>query len=374
MKKRLLSVVITMSLAVTMLAGCGSKAASEPAQAAPAATEEKAEEAAPAAEAAEEAPAAAEADASAAGKKVGFVTFGLGGDFFQQLAEEYEKEFTNAGYEAMYADGQFNPTAQIEAAENYIAMGVDVLVCWSVAPEAMGEIVAKCQEKGIKFVAFVAPTEEFDAVMISDNAELADNLNKLAAKWIDEKYADAEDHSVPVVVLSSREAETGVVQADELIKIEEFSKKAKFVKEVECTAESVEAGASATENLYAKDTDTRVILTAHANLGTGADSVISAINSPVKDYINEIGVFAINGDPTMAENILSDESALRGMVLTGSPNDTALDMLDVVNGVLDGTYEKGYVQKAGTLFVTDATAEEYITTGHVTTLSEADFQ
>ena len=85
-------------------------------------------------------------------KSVGFVTFGLGGDFFQQLADTFVEKFEAEGWEASYADGQFDPTTQIEACENYIAMGVDVLVCWSVAPEAMDSVVESCKEKGIKLV------------------------------------------------------------------------------------------------------------------------------------------------------------------------------------------------------------------------------
>ena len=111
---------------------------------------------------------------------------------------------------------------------------------WSVAPESMDATVEKAMDAGIKVVSFVAETSEYDALMVSEDADLADNCAKLAAKWIDETYADAEDHSVPVAVLSCRTADTGVVQADELIKIEEFSQKAKFETEVECQDEDMQ--------------------------------------------------------------------------------------------------------------------------------------
>ena len=191
-------------------------------------------------------------------KSVGFVTFGLGGDFFQQLADTYVEKFEEAGWDASYADGQFDPTAQIEACENYIAMGVDVLVLWSVAPEAMDNVVQSAMDAGIKVVDFVAPTSKYDVLMVSDEADLADSLAKLAAKWIDEHFADAEDHSVPVAVFSCRTAETGVVQADELLKIEEFSTKAKFETEVECQDETMQVGLEKAENLYMSNPDIKV--------------------------------------------------------------------------------------------------------------------
>ena len=114
--KKTLALILALVM-ILALAACG--------QSAPAA--------APAADKpAEAAPAAADKKPSA-----GFVTFGLGGDFFQALADTFVKTMNDAGWDASYVDGEFNPTSQIAAMENYIAQGVDVIVLWSVAPEAM---------------------------------------------------------------------------------------------------------------------------------------------------------------------------------------------------------------------------------------------
>ena len=309
-------------------------------------------------------------------KSVGFVTFGLGGDFFQQLADTYVEKFEEAGWDASYADGQFDPTAQIEACENYIAMGVDVLVLWSVAPEAMDNVVQSAMDAGIKVVDFVAPTSKYDVLMVSDEADLADSLAKLAAKWIDEHFADAEDHTVPVAVLSCRTAETGVTQADELLKIEDFSTKAKLADEVECPDETMQTGLEKIENYYMSNPDTKVFLSPHSGLGLGINNYFTAISSPVTDY-SDMGVFAINGDASIAELIkgsVDGETPFRGMVLTGSVDDTANDLLEMCNGIYDGTVEPGYVQKAGTTFVYGDTVDEYLETGTVTSVTAEDFE
>lgn len=314
-------------------------------------------------------------DSNGGGKKVGFVTFGLGGDFFQQLAASYEKTMKDLGWEAYYADGEFNPETQIKAAENYIAMGVDVLVIWAVAPEAMNGVIDQAMEKGIKVIAFVAQTERYDAVMISDEVKLAESLNKLAAQWIDEKYADAEDHSVPVAVLTCRTAETGVVQGDALLRIEEFSKKAKFVIEVENADETVPTGQSAAENLYINHPEIKVFLSPHSGLGTGTANYFTSLSSPVTDY-SDMGIFCINGDNAVADMIkssVSDENPMRGMVLTGSVQDTANELRDVILGLSDGSLPSGYVRYAGTTFVYADTVDEYLSTGSVTSVTDADF-
>ena len=315
-------------------------------------------------------------DSGTAKKKVGFVTFGLGGEFFQTLADTFKSKFEAAGWEASYADGQFDPSAQVAACENYIAQKVDVLVIWAVAKDAVTNVIKDAQAQGIKVVAFVCPLDDYDALMVSEDADLADNLCKLAAKWIDEAYKDAADGSVPVAVFSCRQANTGIVQADELIKIAEFSKKAKLVKEVELEDEKMETGLNAATALYSTNPEIKVFLTAHNALALGINKLFTATDSPVKDYTG-YGIFAINGDKNSGELIKDskeNKSPFRGMVLTGTVDDTAQEILDVCNGVINGTLAKGYVQKAGTVFVYDATVDEYLTKGTVTSVSEKDFQ
>lgn len=312
---------------------------------------------------------------SGEGKKVGFVLVGLGGDFFQQLSAAYEKTMTDLGWEAYYADGNFDPATQIQACENYIAMGVDVLVIWSVAAEAMNGVIDQAMEAGIKVISFVVPTEKYDALMLSDDAKLAGSLAKLAAKWIDEKYADAPDHSVPVAVFSNRTSENTVAQADMLLKIEDYSQKAKFITEVECTDETAPVGQAAAENLYITNPDIKVFITPHNGLANGINSYFTGLSSPVTDY-SDMGIFCINGDSSTAENIqksINDETPLRGTVMTGGVQDTANDLRDVILGIMDGSLETGHLQYAGTLFVYADTVDEYISTGTVTSVTDADF-
>ncbi len=316
------------------------------------------------------------ASASAADKKptAAFVTFGLGGDFFQALADTFVTTMNEAGWDAEYADGQFNPTTQIDAMENYIAKGVDVIILWSVAPEAMGFVIEQAQAAGIKVVAFVAPTDAYDALMLAEDAKLADALNLLAAKWIDETFADAEDHSVPVAVFSCRTAQTGVTQADELIKIEDYATKAKFVKEVELQDENTDTGMAAAENLYITDPDIKVFLTAHNGLALGINNYFTGLSSPVTDY-SDMGVFCVNGNEETGKLIkasVDGETPFRGMVLTGGVQDTCNEILDVLTGIYSGELPSGTVTNATTVFVNGEVADEYLESG-MTSITLEDF-
>ena len=307
-------------------------------------------------------------------KSIGFVTFGPG-EFFTLLANTYVETFEAQGWDASYKDGEFNPETQIAAAENYISMGVDVLVIWAVAPEAMSGVVKQAMDQGIKVISFVAELPQYDVLMLSDDAMIAGYCAKLAAKWIDETYAEAEDHSVPVAVVSCRAADTGVLQADELMKIEQYSKKAKFAGEFEQSDETATTGQTAAENLHTTHPEIKVFLTPHNGLAGGITSFYTSLSSPVKDY-SDMGIFCINGDEATAKSIkdsVDGKSPLRGTVMTGSVQDTANEILKYVTGVMDGTYESGYVSYARNLFVYGDTVDEYLEKGDVTSVTEADF-
>lgn len=308
-------------------------------------------------------------------KTVAFVGFGPG-DFFDMLANTYIETMKAEGWNAEYTSGNFDPPTQIAAAENYIAMGVDVLVIWSVAPEAMGGVIDQAMAAGIKVIAFVAQTEKFDVVMLSDDAELASSCAKLAAKWVDEAYADAADGSLDVAVFSCRAAQTGVVQADVLLKMAEYSTKIGNVMEVECEDETPATGLTKMENLYTTNPEIKLFLSAHNGLAQGISNFYTGINSPVTDY-SDMGIFCVNGDTAVYDMIkasVNDENPLRGTVMTGGVQDTANELRDMIVGITDGTVPTGHVQMAGTLFVYADTIDEFISTGTVTSVTNADFE
>ena len=307
---------------------------------------------------------------------VGFVTLSTQGDFFQSLADTYVATMEAEGWEASYVNGEQNPATQIEAIENYVTRGVDVLLVWAVSENSVTSALEQAMAAGVKVISFVQTTEVYDALMLSDNTRLATFAAKMAAEWIDETFADAEDHSVPVVVLSCRNAPSGVEQGDVLIRIEEFSQKAKFVEELQYGDEAAATGQEAAENLYVTNPEVKVFITAHSGLAQGVYNYYTSMNSPVTDY-SDMGIFCINGDNTIAEAIQASKdgtSPLRGTVMTGSVQDTANEMRDMIIGLYDGSVESGTVTNATTVFITADTVDEYLETGKVTSVTEADYE
>ena len=308
-------------------------------------------------------------------KTVAFVGFGPG-DFFDMLANTYISTMEAEGWKAEYTSGNFDPPTQIAAAENYIAMGVDVLVIWSVAPEAMNSVIDQAMAKGIKVIAFVAPTAKYDVVMVSRDEDMANYCAKLAAQWVDKAYANAADGSLDVAVFTCRAAETGVKQGDVLLKMADYSKKIGKVLEVECEDEQASTGLTKMENLYTTNPEIKLFLSAHNGLAQGISNFYTGINSPVTDY-SDMGIFCINGDTAVYDMIKAStegKNPLRGTVMTGSVQDTANELRDMIVGITNGTIAVGHEQVGGATFVYADTIDEFLSTGTVKSVTAENFK
>ena len=123
MKKKLISVLLSTTLAAAMLAGCGSQAAA-PAEAAPAA-----EEAAPAEEAKEEAPAAEEAAPAAAegGRVFGYTCMDGTNPFFVALEGAIREVVEAHGDTLVSVDPGNDSNKQIDQVEDLISRGIDIM-------------------------------------------------------------------------------------------------------------------------------------------------------------------------------------------------------------------------------------------------------
>lgn len=151
MKKRILSVVLCTAMLAALLAGCGSKA-EEPAAAEPSGTEEQAEEPAPAED--EEPAADAGAEAGAKDKYViGMSQCNLGEPWRvamnDQIAAAAE---AHPEFEIIYADAAQDNSKQIADIENFVQMGVDLIITSPNEATPLTNAVTAAYEAGIPVI------------------------------------------------------------------------------------------------------------------------------------------------------------------------------------------------------------------------------
>lgn len=151
MKKRILSVVLCTAMLATLLVGCGSKA-EEPAAAEPSGTEEPAEDPAPAED--EEPAADAGAEAGAKDKYViGMSQCNLGEPWRvamnDQIAAAAE---AHPEFEIIYADAAQDNSKQIADIENFVQMGVDLIITSPNEATPLTNAVTAAYEAGIPVI------------------------------------------------------------------------------------------------------------------------------------------------------------------------------------------------------------------------------
>ena len=169
MKKKVLSMLICMTMASTMLFGCGSGGGSDSASADTSKTEEaKDTESTQAADKEEDASAddagdTASADASGVLKKGDYV-IGLSNSYFgntwrKQMVEAFTKaadEAKAAGYIKDYEvqNGDNTVNSQIAQINSFILSNVDAICICAASPTALNSTIQKALDAGIKVVAF----------------------------------------------------------------------------------------------------------------------------------------------------------------------------------------------------------------------------
>ncbi|MSA04084.1 substrate-binding domain-containing protein [Lactonifactor sp. BIOML-A3] len=163
MKKKVLSMLICMTMASTMLFGCGSGGGSDSASADTSKTEEAKDTESTQAADKEEDASADDAGASGVLKKGDYV-IGLSNSYFgntwrKQMVEAFTKaadEAKAAGYIKDYEvqNGDNTVNSQIAQINSFILSNVDAICICAASPTALNSTIQKALDAGIKVVAF----------------------------------------------------------------------------------------------------------------------------------------------------------------------------------------------------------------------------
>lgn len=165
MKRKILSALLTVAMAATLLVGCGGQ---EPAAATTdsAATTEAADTTADAADAATETEdtAAAETAATGTGKKVGVAMPTQSSERWINDGANMKSQLEALGYEVDLQYAEDDVQAQVSQIENMIASGVNCLVIASIDSQALVNVEAQAKEAGVPIIAYDRLLMDTDAV------------------------------------------------------------------------------------------------------------------------------------------------------------------------------------------------------------------
>jgi ABC-type sugar transport system substrate-binding protein len=294
-------------------------------------------------------------------RAMSYVALGTGTDFLRSLAEAIVKPFKDGGWDVEYLSPDFNPTKQLEIFENCVAQGKDLIVLFPINAEGMNSAVKKAQEQGVKVIVMVNPTETYDALMLSDGAEIAKGVCEIAAEWVEKTFPAAKDRSVPTAFISYYNDANTIAYSNGLKKIEDYSKKIKLVTEIEQPDELLTTGQNIAENLYISHPQVNLVICTAGNVAMGFNAYYTSINSPVKD-LTKTGIFSINGNQQTYQAIrdsAANRSVYRGIAMTMDQEQSAQNIYDVAQSIFDGT-QKDKINLSPVYKVTAVNATEYI--------------
>ena len=167
MKKKILSVLLSMTMVAAILSGCGGAAPAPAADAAAdtaAADTAAADTAAPAADAAADTAAADTAAASGAGKKVAVAMPTQSSERWMHDGANMKEQLEALGYEVDLQYAEDDVQAQVSQIENMIAAGADCLVIAAIDSDALVNVEQQAKDAGIPVIAYDRLLMNTDAV------------------------------------------------------------------------------------------------------------------------------------------------------------------------------------------------------------------
>ena len=279
-------------------------------------------------------------DESAQGKKIGITLQSLGNDFMVALSDAITSRFSEAGVDVDITSCDGDSTTQVEQIENYMSMGVDVIVAFPVNGESLVTAMESAEDAGIPTVSLAmdVPSEKVTSHIIASNeGDMGYASGKAASDWINENYPDAGAGEVKVLMLGStsspeldERSEGMEVALRENEKIQEF-------RQDTPDANSLDEGRNATENIFLSESYD-VIVAVNSTTALGADSYLTSPDSPIED-LSKSAIFTVDDTDEIIEKIRaseSNESIIRGTVSMGSVEKTADTLFATLMPILTG--------------------------------------
>jgi ribose transport system substrate-binding protein len=297
--KKLMSIILVLVLAVSLLAACGTKPQSgEPSNSVKPTTTPSGEPA-------------------KSGMKVGMAVQDLSNPIWSGSAEALKKLVEAGGGSMSYVACDSNVTKQIQQIENFIASGIDALVVHPADPAGVENVLKQARDAGVKVYSWDDNLENADLAWLIDNYELGYMIGEEAAKWINEKLGGVAEVAVldypqlPILL----ERGNGIVDA-----IKKLAPNAKIVAQT--SAINPAEGISKMETIFQSNPNVKVVACIGGGGAVGANEAAKAAGKITDDF----GIFAADATDPELEAIKNKEGNRMSVLITGGPDEIAKEI------------------------------------------------
>lgn len=338
--KRWLSIMLCITMASSIFAGCGAKT-----EVAEIVETESAET-----EAVEKEETSATEDTNAGSKKIGISVLTMAGQFFVDLVDSAQKTVEAQGGELVINDADNSSEKQVSALENFIQAGVDGIIVCAVDPKAIAPVVNEAKEAGIAVVCLTSKVDGYDAYVGADEYQLGYTQGLAVGQWIKENWKT--DETIEAATLNYDLLESVIQRKVGIMEgIQENAPNVKFV--ADATAADQNEGMTATENF----------LQAHPNLqivcGVSDGAALGAYEAFKANQMTDPSQYIIAGVDATAEALNKiSEGTIFQFSVDQNPVGTGERLVNTCIAVIEGgNFEKDYNQDL--VAVTPVTISDY---------------
>ena len=225
-------------------------------------------------------------------------------EFYNWAANTIKDAAEKAGWKAEISCFDFDVNKQIEQLENFATMGVTDIISIAVDADAIVDVCKRLREQGINLNFFaMAPNDidAYDSVTVADQYEIGVAMAENAVDWVNEKYPDAADGSIPAVMISLPTDPDNMLRDDGVRDTLAKCPKIKLVKEYELDGQESVKVQEAVDTMMLEYPETQLVVCHFASFAIAADERL--LTYPELDREN-FGIFSGDIDTMIGERML----------------------------------------------------------------------
>lgn len=342
MTKKLLSMLLGLTLAVTVMTGCGS--APEAGKAEEPAAEVGTEEASESEETAQ----SEEMAEGSKSYKIGFLAPTLQTEFFISIDDGLKTECANRGWEYVSVSFDNDSAKAVTNIENMVTGNCNVIIAM-VSDSSCDSALADAQAAGVKIMECGVQTDVYDVCLSTDQYAVGVQIGEMASEWINSQLGGAGKVVVYTTVQNQDMQNRGQGIQDA---IAEKAKDAEILEVVDIGKDVVGAGTSTTENMLQKYPDLNCIVCYGDAAAVESMEAAKAAGVDAENF----GIFSCDGTAQALAGIKAGDPQ-KGTVMFAL---LAPMMAEYAERVLNGeTFDD--IVTSETISVTAANIDEYYT-------------
>lgn len=295
MKKRWISILLSVATVMTLMAGCGNATASEEAKTPEATVEETTTE-----------ETEAETDkVDNSDVKLAYVSMNLANPWNVAVKKGFEAACEELGVTYISIDSAYKVEKQVSDLESLVNDNYNGIMFTPIDPNATHDITEDAKSKGIAMSSIAQTQDNVNLIYTLDEYDYGFTIGKQAADWIKENL----DGKAKVAIISQDNVEAVIPRGNG---VEEALKE--ICPDVEIVArqagDTLEGGMSIIESVLAQHSDLDVVVATNDSGGIGGYQAMVAAGADREDK----AVFSGDATAEALSYIAEEDSIYRGTV------------------------------------------------------------